>query len=171
MPLTTTTQIAGPVNRVFQQNLLRNAKAVCPYFVGTVAAEIESHRGTFTAVWRRIGNLTAVTTALTELTGSVTFPTRTAVQLSVTDTTAVLAKYGNFVYLNEETDLINFNGQMEKITEILGINAGVSLNRLQRNIGEDSFTAFLTGSATTAADIGGSPTASGFIKRRYNIKT
>ena len=80
MALTTTTTIAGPVNVVFQVNLLRNAKALAPYFMGTTPAEIAEHSGTFTAKWRRIENLTPVTTALAELTGSVSFPTRTAVQ-------------------------------------------------------------------------------------------
>ena len=165
MALTTTTQIDGPVNRIFQTTLLRNAKAACPYFAGTTPAEIRQQGGTFTAVWRRIENLTPTTTALAELTGAVAFPTRTGSQPTVTDTTATVSKYGDFIYLNEEVDLKNFNGQADKLAEILGIQAGRSLNRLQRNVAEDSLTAFLTGSATTAADIGGSPTASGFIKR------
>ena len=63
-PITTTTQVAGPVNVVFQQTLLRNAKARCPYFVGSVPAEIREHTGSFTAKWRRIENLTPVSSAL-----------------------------------------------------------------------------------------------------------
>jgi len=155
MALTSTTEIAGPVNVVFQVNLLRNAKALAPYFIGTEAAEIAEHSGTFTAKWRRIENLTAVTTALTELSGSISFPTRQGVQPSVTDLTATVQKYGNYILLNEEVDLVNFNGQADKLSEILGMNAGQSLNRLQRDIAEDNFTAVLAGAATTATDIGG----------------
>ncbi len=155
-PITTTTQIAGPVNFVFQQTLLRNAKARCPYFVGSTPAEISEHMGTFSAKWRRVENLTPVTTALSALTGNLSIPTRDAVQPSVTDPTATASKYGNHILLNEEVDLINFNGQAQKLTEILGINAGRSLNRLQRNELEDNATiyygktaGFSTGGAVT----------------------
>ena len=153
MSFTTTSEIAGPVSVVFQQTLLRNAKARAPYFAGSTAAEIREHSGTFTAKWRRIENLSAVTTALSELTGGVAFPTRVGVQPSVTDYTATLAKYGNFIFLNEEVDLINYNGQTDKLVEILGINAGQSLNRLQRNELEDNLTAVVAGTATTATAV------------------
>ena len=153
MALTTTTEIAGPVNVKFQVNLLRNAKALAPYYLGTTPAELAEHSGTFTAKWRRIENLTAVTTPLTELTGSPSFPTRTGVQPTVTDLTATVQKYGNFIFLTEEVDLLNFTGQSAKLSELLGMNAGQSLNRLQRDIAEDNLTAVLAGTATTASDI------------------
>ena len=70
-------------------------------------------------------------------------------------------KFGNFILLNEEVDLINFNGQAAKLSEVLGINAGQSLNRLQRNIAEDNLTVVLTGTATVATDT--SATGDGFI--------
>ena len=153
MAITTQTEIAGPVNVVYQRSLLMRAQALCPYFVGTVPAEIRSHSGTFTAKWRRYEHLTPITTALTELTGSIAFPTRTAVQPSVTDLTATVSKYGNFIFLNEEVDLKNYSGQTDKLVEILGINAGQSLNRLQRNELEDSLTAVYAGTATTATAV------------------
>ena len=153
MPITTTAEIAGPVNVDFQTALLRNAKALCPYFTGSVPAEITEHSGTFTAKWRRFENLAPTTTPLTEITGSVAFPTRTGTQPTVNDVTATLSKFGDFIYLSEEVDLINFTGQGAKLMEILGIQAGRSLNRLQRNILEDNLTAFLAGTATTATGI------------------
>lgn len=160
MSITTTTVIAGPVNVKFQVNLLRNAKAHCPYFLGTNPAEIAEHQGTFTAKWRRIENLTPVTSPLTELTGGLAFPTRTGVQPTVTDITATVQKFGNFIILNEEVDLVNFNGQTAKLSEVLGINAGQSLNRLQRDVMEDNSTAIAAGTATTATDIDGGFTIS-----------
>ena len=139
-PITTQSQIAGPVDVIFQQTLLRNAKAHCPYFVGSTPASIQYHQGSFTAKWRRIENLTPVTTALSELTGNLSHPVRDSVQPSVTDITKAVSKYGNYILLNEEVDLVNFNGQADKLTKILGINAGQSLNRLQRNELEDNST-------------------------------
>lgn len=164
MPLTTTTEIAGPVDVDFQISLLRNAKANCPYFAGSTPAEIAEHSGTFTAKWRRIENLSVPSTALAELTGNLAFPTRTAVQPTVTDLTATLSKFGNFMFLNEEVDLKNFNGQTNKLVEIMGINAGQALNRQQRNVMEDEATALLTGAATTATDLNGGSTASTNLK-------
>jgi len=150
---TSTNEASAPVNNIFQTTLLRNAKARCPYFTGSTPAEITEHNGTFTAKWRRVENLTPVTTALSELTGSVSFPTREAVRPSVTDFTAAVQKYGNFIFLNEEVDLVNFNGQTDKLVEIIGINAGQSLNRLQRNEVEDNSTLKYTGTATADGNV------------------
>lgn len=153
-PITTSSQLTAPVNAVFQQTLLRNAKMRTPYFVGTMPAEIQEHRGSYTAKWRRIENLSAATTALSELTGNVAFPTRVSVQPSVTDFTVAVQKYGNFILLNEEVDLLNFNEYADKLVEILGINAGQSLNRLQRDVGEGNATILYPAGATNDGTTG-----------------
>lgn len=175
-PLTTSSQITGPVNVVFQQTLLRNAKMRCPYFVGTVPAEIAEHRGSFTAKWRRLENLAATTTPLAELSGNVAFPTRVSVQPTVTDFTATLQKYGNFVLLTEEVDLINFNEYADKLLEVLGINAGQSLNQLQRNILEGNVTlkypggVVSDGATNSAITIGQMRNAVNSLARLYALR-
>lgn len=153
MATTTTTQIAAPVNRVFQTTLLSNAKVRAPYFTGSVAAEQVSHRGSFTAVWRRIENLTATTSALSELSGTESYPMRTGESLSTTEVTATIAKYGQVLFLTEEVDLVNFDGQTDKLMEILGISAGASLNRLQRNILEDNATLVYADDGSADGDV------------------
>ena len=164
MPFTTTSVIAGPVNVIFQTNLLRRALAKCPYFYGSMAAEISSHNNSFTARWRRYENVTPTTTPLVELGGAVTFPTRTGSSPSVTNVDATVQKYGDFFFLNEEVDLINLGKQGSELSNGLGIQAGRSLNRLQRDILEDNFTQVFAGTATTATGISATPTTSGFIK-------
>ncbi len=135
------TEIPKPLNAVFQQTLLRNAQVRAPYFVGTEPAALDVRRGSNVAMWRRIENLAAATGALTELTTNASYMQgRDAAALSVTNVTATMTKYGNFVILNEEVDLFNFPGQFDKILQVIGINAGQSLNRLQRDIGEDNAT-------------------------------
>lgn len=138
----TDSELPKPVNVVFQQTLLRNAKVRAPYFLGTNPGELQKNAGTATVSWRRIENLSAATTALAELTTTASYMQgRNAAALSVAAVTATVSKYGNFVILNEEADVFNFNGQMDKIMEVIGINAGQSLNQLQRNIAEDNLTA------------------------------
>lgn len=156
MSITTTTQIDGPVNNIFQVNLLARAEALCPYYVGTVPASVSEHQGTFTAKWRRFDNLTPVTTALAELTGALGFPTRTGSQVSKTDITATVSKYGDYIIVGEEVDLVNFNGQALEFTDLLAHQAGTSLNRLQRDEMEDNSTQVFGGTATTATDINAS---------------
>ena len=138
--ITDTAILTKPVNVIFQQTLLRTARAVCPYFSGTVPATVQQHRGTFTASWRRIENLTPTTTALTELNTTVSFPTRDSITPSITDVTSTALKYGQYIVLNEDTDLVNFNGQTDDLVMKLGISAGRSLNMLQRNEAEDNLT-------------------------------
>jgi len=152
MAVTTTTQIAGPVNRIFQETLLRNAKAHCPYYAGSMPAEIMEHRGSFTAIWRRIENMTPTTSALSEIT-TESYPYRSGTALSVTDYTATVSKYGQVVFLTEEVDLVNFTGQTDKIVEVLGISAGRSLNRLQRNRLEDNATTIYAGGANQDSEV------------------
>ncbi|HEX9472502.1 MAG TPA: N4-gp56 family major capsid protein [Bradyrhizobium sp.] len=167
-PITTTSNIAGPVNFVFQETLLRTARPRAVYFAGSVPAEIEEHSGTFSAKWRRIENLTATTTPLAELTGNVSFPTRTSVQPTVTDTTATVQKYGNFIILSEEVDLINFNGQADDLVVKMGINSGQSLNRLQRNILEANVTIYRPAGATNDGTTGSAIT-SGISRKGVNV--
>lgn len=137
----TDTELPKPLNAVFQQTLLRNAQVRAPYFVGTEAAALTISRGSNVASWRRIENLSPATGGLTELTGEASYMQgRSAAALAVTAVTATMTKYGNFVILNEEVDLFNFPGQFDKILQVIAINAGQSLNRLQRDIGEDNAT-------------------------------
>lgn len=147
--ITDTDILTKPVNVVFQQTLLRTAKAVCPYFSGTVPGTLSQHQGTFTASWRRIENLTPTTTALTELNTTVSFPTRDSITPSITAVTSAVLKYGQYIVLNEDADLVNFNGQTDDLVKKLGISAGRSLNMLQRNEAEDNLTIVRVGSVAS----------------------
>lgn len=165
---TTTTEVSAPVNVVLQKELLVNAKARCPHFVGSTPASIAQHEGSFTAKWRRYENFDPVETPLAPLTGTPALPTgRVAVQPTVTDYTATVAKYGNFIVLNEEVDLVNPKNQDMKLAELLGINAGQSLNRLQRNEIEDNATAIYPTGATSDATTN-STISLGQIKKAVN---
>ena len=149
----TDSELPKPVNVIFQQTFLREAQKVAPYFAGTMPAMLEKNRGSATVKWRRVEDLTVQTTALGELTGTASYMQgRDADTASVTDITATVSKFGNFLILNEEDDVFNFTQEMDAIMRSIGRNAGESLNALQRNEAEDNLTqVFASGDASDGA--------------------
>lgn len=137
----TDTELVKPVNVIFQASFLRQAMPMAPYFLGTKSGELTKNGGSATVKWRRIDALTPSTTALSELTGNASYMQgRSSTALATTDVTATVAKYGEFVILNEEVDVFSFSTQMNEIFIALGIMAGRSANMLQRNVVEDNST-------------------------------
>jgi N4-gp56 family major capsid protein len=138
--ITSSTDIAAPVNRVLMENFLRRAKQVAVYLHGTSAATLEEHKGSLTVLWRRYEHLTPTTTALSELTGNVAFPVRTASTPSVTNVTGTVAHYGDWILIGKETDLINPAEQDMELMDVIAAQAGRSVNQLVRNEMEDNAT-------------------------------
>lgn len=130
-----TSSIQGPVNFVYMKGLLSAARKKLPFFNGTLPGELEKKGGSVSVKWRRIENLAAVTTALSELTehGPLTFGAgRSTVIPTITDVTKAIAKFGNAILLTEEVDLFNINSGTMQLMEVLGANAGESLNSVMR---------------------------------------
>lgn len=144
----TDSEVPKPVNVAFEESLLRNARPLAVYYIGTQKGELMEHRGTATIGWRRFNtsadNASAIAptvTALAEVTGNAAYGMgRTPDAVHRTDTTATVAKYGQFFYVNEEVDVFNFNPTMDGIVRTLAISAGRSLNYLQRDIIEENAT-------------------------------
>ena len=142
---------------------MRQAHPCCVYFAGSMESSIlHAHSGTFSVKWRRYDALTPTTSALSEITGTPTHPLRAGAALAVSDVTATVEKYGAHVSFSEEADLLNSEGEMGRKTfglvSTLGIQAGRSLNRLQRNIIEDNATPIYTsGSSPNSGLLDGLP--------------
>jgi len=149
----TDAELTKPVNTIFQQTLLRNAKSRCLHFYGTQAAEVGRMRGTLTATWRRITLNSNQRGALTEQTTTAAYMGgRNASTLQFAAPTATAAKYGNYVILNEEVQVTNFDGQTDKVIEVLGIDAGDYLDTLQAAFYADNGnTVFAAGAASAGA--------------------
>ncbi len=148
----TNSELPLPVNNMLMSTFLRNAASRAPYFLGTMPGEITRNGGTATVKWRRIDNLSAATTALGELQGNASYMQgRSSAALAVTDVTATVAKYGNFVIMNETVDKFEPQGQFDAIMKVIGINAGQSLNQVQRNTAEDSQTIVRVAGASDGA--------------------
>lgn len=153
----TDTEVQKPVNVIYQQLLLRNARPLAPYYVGTQSGQITKNGGSATIKWRRYNTsadnasgISPTTSALSELTGVASYmQARSSDTVHFSDVTATVAKYGQFFILNEEVDVFLPNGTMMGITNTLAISAGRSLNQLQRNIVEDNATLVYAGGAAS----------------------
>jgi N4-gp56 family major capsid protein len=132
---TLTSNVTAPVDYVLMKGLLSSARKKLPFFNGTLPGELEKSKGSASVKWRRIENLAAATTALTEQTGTAAaFLGRNAVQPTITDVTVATAKYGNAILVQEEIDLFNVNSKSAQLMDTLGANAGESLNRLMEAV-------------------------------------
>jgi len=149
----TDVELERPVNTIFKQTLLRNAKSRCLHFLGSQAGSIQTNMGSTTCTWRRITINSNQRAALSEQTGVAAYMGgRNASTLQYAAPTATALKYGNFVILNEEVQLYNFTGQADKIVEILGIDSGDYLDTLQSAFISDNGNAvFAAGAASEGA--------------------
>lgn len=158
----TDTEVTKPVNVAFEQTLLRNARPLACYFIGSQPGELAMHRGTATIGWRRFNTsaddssaIAPTTTALSEITGNAAYGMgRTPDTVHKTDLSAAVSKYGQFFYVNEEVDVFNFNHTMDGIVQTLAISAGRSLNYLQRNVIEDNVTLRYAGNVASDGAVG-----------------
>jgi N4-gp56 family major capsid protein len=129
--------VQAPVNFVLMEGLLSAARKRLPYFNGTLPGKLEKKQGAASVKWRRIENLTAVTTALSETT-EATAPAfgmaRSSVRPTITDVTVAIQKFGNAINPTEEIDLFNVNSDSVALMDTMGANAGESLNTLMRDV-------------------------------------
>lgn len=125
--------VAAPINYVLMKGLLSAARKKLPMFNGTLPGDLMKNGGSASVKWERINNLTATTTALgeaNETTAPAFLMGHTPVIPTVSNVTLAIAKYGNVIVPTEELDLIQVNTRAAKFMDVLGANAGESLNAL-----------------------------------------
>ena len=149
----TDSELPTRVSTALEDTYLRNKESRCPYFVGTEPGELMMHGSTKIITWQSMSNLTPISSAASALaeqtTNAAFLGGRTSVGLSTSTVTATPAKFGNFVILNEEVSKYNPLTQYDKVIQVIGINAGQSLNMLQRNEAEDNLTTVYAGGAAS----------------------
>lgn len=132
---TNTSNVSEPINFVLMRGLLSAARKKCVWFNGTLPGDLQKSKGSSSVKWRRIENLGAVTTALSQVNGTAAaFLGRDLVQPVVTDITVTAAKYGNAIGVTEEVDLFNVNSKSAQLMDTIGANAGESLNKLMSQV-------------------------------------
>ena len=128
MANTTRTQIPAEVNNFYDKALLMRAIPLYLHNRWGQVRDIPSKAGTKTIKFRRYSNLAAATTALTE------GVTPAGSQLSVTDITATVAQYGDFVTVTDVVTWESPDAVLTEAAEILGDQAGLTLDTLTRDV-------------------------------------
>lgn len=122
------TTIAAEVDAVYQKTLLLRVVSNFEYIKWAQIANIQQNAGTNTVRFRRYGNLTAATTALTE---GVTPP---GSNLSVTNITASTSQYGDYVTFTDKVSMETQDPLLTTNAEILGDQAADTFDQLTRDV-------------------------------------
>lgn len=161
MANTTTTQIPAEVSAFYDRTLLERA---VPLFIHTMWAQVRDlprKAGTDTIKFRRYGNLTAATTPLTE------GVTPAGSQLSVTDVTATVRQYGDFVTLTDWVDMTSQDPVLMETAELFGDQFADTVDQLTRDILAAGTSVLYAGSGNAAtADV-----AAGDVMTAGNVDT
>lgn len=128
MSLTPRTTITAEVDAVYQKTLLLRAVSNFVYTKWGQIANIESNAGTDTVRFRRYGNLTAATTALTE------GVTPAGSSLSITNVTATALRYGDYVTFTDKVVTESQDPLLTVNSEILGDQAADTFDQLTRDV-------------------------------------
>lgn len=145
MPNTTTAQIAAGAN-FYDRRLLQRAK---PYLIHTMFGQVKdipANAGESTK-FRRYGVLAAALTALTE---GVTPP---GSQLAVSDITVTPAQYGDYIVLTDRLLFTTLDPVLTETAEILGDQAGLTLDVITRDILAAGTTVYYGGDATSRVTV------------------
>jgi N4-gp56 family major capsid protein len=127
MSYTTKTEISDEVNNFYDRTLLERLLPLLVYTKFGQVRDIPRKSGSNTIKFRKYSSLSAATTALTEGTTPV------GSQLSLTDITADVLQYGDYVTL---TDVVNYESEDAVLTEaaqVLGEQAALTLDNLCRD--------------------------------------
>lgn len=143
---TTTTQVTPAINFFYNRIMLKAAKPVLLHTRWAQVTDIPKGNGKAIR-FRRYSLLAANTTPLTEGT------TPSGKQLSVTNVNATVAFYGDYVTLTDELVLTTFDPILTQMADVLGQQAGNSLDQLTRDIMVAGTTVQRATGAATRADI------------------
>lgn len=120
--------ITAEVDAVYQKTLLLRVVSNFVYIKWAQIANIISNAGTNTVRFRRYGNLTAATTALTE------GVTPSGSSLSITNITASTSQYGDYVTFTDKVDMETQDPLLTVNAEILGDQASDTFDQLTRDV-------------------------------------
>ena len=139
---TTTTQVASGVNNFYDRVMLKAARPLLVHLRWGQVKDIPRNNSEVIK-FRRYSLLSANTTALSE---GVT-PSGTS--LTVTDVTATVAQYGDYITLTDFLQFTTLDPILTETADLLGQQAGNSLDQIARDVMVAGSTVQYAGSATT----------------------
>jgi N4-gp56 family major capsid protein len=128
MPNTTRAQITPENQEFYDRNLLERVKPLLVHLKWAQVRDLPKTPGTNTIKFRRYTSLVAATTPLTE------GITPSGSQLSITEITAIVAQYGDFVTFTDVVDYESKDPVLMETGELLGDQAADTLDQLTRDI-------------------------------------
>ena len=148
---TTTSQITSASQNFLSLPLLSRAY---PHFVHALWGQVRDipRNKTENVRFRKYASLSAATTALTE------GVTPTGSQASITDITATVLQYGDFLTLTDYLDMTTIDPYKTELAEVLGDQMGDTLDQLTKAVLAATTTIQYASTATTVATV-----ASGMI--------
>lgn len=127
MATTTLSQVAPGVQAFYDRNLLARAQPVEVYSRFGQKRPIAMRSGN-QIKFRRYSQLAAASTPLTE------GVTPSGSSLAVTDITATLAQYGDFITLSDMVSMTNQDAVVTEATDVLGDQAGTTIDLARRDV-------------------------------------
>lgn len=127
MPTTTLTQVAPGVQAFYDRNLLARAQPAEVHGRFGQKRPIKTRSGN-QIKFRRYSQLAAASTPLTE------GVTPAGSSLAVTDLTATLAQYGDFITLSDMVSMVNQDPVVTEATDVLGDQAGTTIDIARRDV-------------------------------------
>lgn len=155
------TNIPAEVSAFYDRTLLERVMPLLVHLRWGQVRDIPNKAGTKVIKFRRYANLAAATTPLTE------GVTPAGKQLSVTDITATVAQYGDYI---TTTDVLSYESEdaiLMEAAEIMGDQAGDTLDQLTRDILAAGTGVVYSGSANTQT----SDVAAGDVITLANLDT
>ena len=144
---TTRTQIPAEVNNFYSRSILETAVPALIHSRFAETIDIPANSGTDTIKFRNYAALAAQTTALTE------GVTPSGKQLSVTDITATVLYYGDYVTLTDKVTYETFDPILTQAAIALGNQVGDSLDQLGRDVLVAGTTVQYASTASARTDI------------------
>jgi len=143
---TTTAEVAAGINNFYVKTMLKEARPLLVHTRWAQVKDIPAHTS-LNIKFRRYSLLSAATTALTE------GVTPAGSQLSVTDVSATVAQYGDYVTLTDVLQFSTLDPIITETKEIQGQQAGNTLDQLCRNVIVAGTTIQYASTATDTAEV------------------
>lgn len=150
-----TTTLTNLMATYYDKVFLDRAKAELVHAVGAQEKSVPRNGGK-TITWNRFSPLAVVTTPIVE---SDFVPT--AVDMTTTTVTAVLAEYGNYTKVSKLFELTSLDEDLKEHVEVHGQNAGESLDALVREALFADATVQFAGGKSALSDIAATDVLSG----------